>query len=174
MSIVIEKLETGNSDAVFVGLAEMLIDAIVGGASIGWTEPPTVESATTWWRHHIATPGLVAWIARDSRQRVVGTVSLFGASKLNSLHRAEVMKLIVHREARGQGVSRLLMDALEAHAAQNGRTLLVLDTETGSLAERLYQKWGWTTFGVVDDYVSDENGEYLQCSFMLKRLSIQK
>lgn len=171
MELVIDVIDSVTPNGVIAGLAEMLVDAVIGGASIGWTEPPTIGSATNWWRHHVATPGIVVWVARDSDSRVVGTVSLLGASKLNSLHRAEVMKLIVHREARGQGVSKKLMSALEAYASRHGRTLLVLDTETASLAETLYQKWGWTTFGIVDDYVSDEHGGFLPCSFMLKRLS---
>jgi len=35
---------------------------------------------------------------------------------------------------------------------QAGRTLLVLDTVTGSDAERLYTKSGWQRCGVIPDY----------------------
>ncbi|MEJ7840027.1 MAG: GNAT family N-acetyltransferase [Thermomicrobiales bacterium] len=158
---------------VLTDLANMLTDSVLGGASIGWTFPPLISEASAWWTHHIATPGIVVWIARDESGAVVGSVSLLPASKLNSQHRAEVMKLMVHRHVRGRGISRMLMAALETYAVEHARTLLVLDTETESLAEKLYQKWGWTTFGIVDDYVTNEQGRNLPCSFMLKRLSIQ-
>lgn len=172
MGVTIEVVGAELPTDVLTDLGDMLMDSVLGGASIGWIAPPSISEATAWWTHHIATPGIVVWIARDKSGAVVGSVSLLPASKLNSQHRAEVMKLMVHRRVRGRGISGKLMAALETYAVEHARTLLVLDTETGSLAEKLYQKWGWTTFGIVDDYVTNEQGRYLPCSFMLKRLTV--
>ena len=51
--------------------------------------------------------------------------------------------MLVHRDARRRGVGALLLQRLEAEARALGRTLLVLDTETGSDAEHLYSHMGW-------------------------------
>ncbi|XXY24598.1 hypothetical protein WMF15_30180 [Sorangium sp. So ce233] len=42
--------------------------------------------------------------------------------------------------------------AAEAAAREAGRTLLVLDTGTGSDAERLYTRLGWQRCGVIPGY----------------------
>ncbi|MFD6944576.1 hypothetical protein ACFWC8_16685, partial [Streptomyces roseolus] len=53
---------------------------------------------------------------------------------------------------------RRLLAAAEAHAAATGLTLLVLDTQTGSPAERLYRGAGWTAAGTVPEYAADPAG----------------
>ena len=72
------------------------------------------------------------------------------------------------------GVARQLrrrfMAALEEYAASNGLTLLVLDTETGSLAESLYTRWGWQTVGGIPDYAISPAGELGGTTIMYKRL----
>jgi hypothetical protein len=37
-------------------------------------------------------------------------------------------------------------------ARDSGKTLLVLDTVTGSDAERLYARLGWIRVGIIPDY----------------------
>ena len=44
------------------------------------------------------------------------------------------------------------MRAIESEACSAGRTLLVLDTVTGSDAERLYASLGWQRCGVIPNY----------------------
>jgi hypothetical protein len=44
------------------------------------------------------------------------------------------------------------MKQLETEARALGRTLLILDTETGSDAEHLYAHMGWVKVGVIPDY----------------------
>ena len=45
-----------------------------------------------------------------------------------------------------------MMRGAEQLAAECGRTLLVLDTATGSDAERLYARLGWQRVGVIPGY----------------------
>jgi GNAT superfamily N-acetyltransferase len=70
----------------------------------------------------------------------------------NQPHRADVAKMQVHRRARRRGLGEALMRAAEAAAREAGRTLLVLDTVTGSDAERLYARLGWQRCGVIPGY----------------------
>jgi hypothetical protein len=64
-----------------------------------------------------------------------------------------------------------LMRAAEEAALAAGRTVLVLDTVTGSEAERLYQRMGWTRVGVVPDYALWPDGRLCDTTFFYKRLS---
>ncbi|MGW3401566.1 GNAT family N-acetyltransferase [Streptomyces zhihengii] len=106
----------------------------------------------------------------NSGGRVIGTVQLRSETSPNGTHRAEVAKLLVHRDARGRGVARLLLTAAEECARDAGRTLLLLDTQTGSAAEHLYRSAGWTQVGTVPDYAADPAGVLRPTTFFRKTL----
>jgi GNAT superfamily N-acetyltransferase len=168
--VQIELIRAGDaSPAVINGLAEVLLDAVAGGASVGFLASLTEQQARAWWRGALQDPGLLTWVARDG-DRIVGTVGLVASSYPTGAHRAEVTKFLVHRDARGRGQARALMDALERTAAATGRSLLLLDTETGSHAESVYRRWGWQSYGIVDDHAAAPDGHLTPTTFMSKRL----
>jgi GNAT superfamily N-acetyltransferase len=166
---LIEQVREASAAATAAALAPVLIDTVASGASVGWIEPPALDEARRWWSALFADPDTVTWVARDG-DRALGTITLVRAAKRNGPHRAEVVKLMVHREARGRGIAPALMAALEGYAAANGLTLLVLDTETGSLAESLYARWGWHTVGGIPDYAVRPSGVLGGTTIMYKRL----
>jgi ribosomal protein S18 acetylase RimI-like enzyme len=141
-------------------LVALLQDAVAGGASIGFLPPLSDVEATAYW------DGIIADLASGTRVllvamrdgRVVGSVQLEPAGRANGAHRAEVQRLIVHRDARRQGLGRTLMDALEDHARTIGRTLLVLDTREGDPSEALYARCGYTRVGVIPRYARSATG----------------
>jgi ribosomal protein S18 acetylase RimI-like enzyme len=156
-------------------LAELLTDTVNGGASVGFLAPLGREEADAWWRgwtEAVAAGRLAVWAALDGADRVVGTVSLAFAfpGKPNSRHRAELVKLMVHREARGRGVGRRLLTVAEEAASAAGITLLHLDTETDSPAEHLYRSAGWTRAGVIPDYAADPGGVLRPTTLYYKRV----
>ncbi|MFF4055820.1 GNAT family N-acetyltransferase [Streptomyces sp. NPDC001668] len=153
-------------------LADLLVDTVDGGASIGFLAPMDRTAAVAWWRERgraVAAGHLAVWAAYDGH-RVVGTVSLAFPDKPNSRHRAELVKLMVHRDARGQGLGRRLLDTAEETARSAGITLLHLDTETDSPAERLYGSAGWIRAGVIPDYAADPAGVLRPTTLYYKRL----
>ena len=79
-------------------------------------------------------------------------------------------KLLVHRDARGLGCATALLTALEETAHTLGRHVLVLDTQTGSTAERLYRRRGWQLVGTVDNYAAMPDGRLAPTTFMTKHL----
>lgn len=141
-------------------LSALLADTVNGGASVGFLAPLTRAQALAWWEGRaadVAAGRLVVWAAYDG-ERVLGTVSLAFPDKANSRHRAELVKLMVHPDARGRGLGRRLLATAEDAAAAAGVTLLHLDTETGSPAEHLYRSTGWTPIGAIPDYAADPGG----------------
>jgi GNAT superfamily N-acetyltransferase len=84
---------------------------------------------------------------------------------------ADVSKLLVRRSARGQGVATRLLATVEADAAGLGRTLLVLDTETGSDAESLYARRGWRRVGSIDDFALTPDGALSGTTIFSKRVA---
>jgi GNAT superfamily N-acetyltransferase len=151
-------------------LAELLRDAVDGGASIGFLAPLRVAEAVAWWEGlapAVADERVIVWAARDEHE-ILGTVQLRLVDAPNGRHRAEIAKLIVHRAARGQGIGRELLAVAEKAAAEAGRTLLILDTQTGSPAEQLYRRAGWTPIGIVPDYAADPAGRLWPSTFFFK------
>ncbi|MFD5463061.1 GNAT family N-acetyltransferase [Kitasatospora sp. NPDC127059] len=156
------------------GLADLLLDAVADGASIGFLDDLDRTEAARWWLQYedaLAAGHRLSWIARDSGGRIVGTVSLVLGDKDNGRHRAEVVKLMVHRDARGQGLARRLLDTAERAAAAASATLLLLDTRTDSPAERLYHSAGWTPYGLVPGYAADPDGTLASSTFFYKTLA---
>ncbi|KUO10114.1 acetyltransferase [Streptomyces sp. DSM 15324] len=154
-------------------LAALLVDTVAGGASIGFLAPLDTAEALAWWRERAegADAGrLAVWAAYDA-DRVIGTVGLAFPDKPNSRHRAELVKLMVHRDARGKGLGRTLLATAERAARAAGVTLLHLDTETDSPAEHLYGTAGWTRAGVIPDYAADPAGALRPTTLYYKRLT---
>lgn len=144
---------------VLAGLVEVLRDAVDDGASVGFVRVPAARDAERWWRRYLS--GGWTWVAVEDVRgtaRVAGTVSLRVDQPENAPHRAELTKLLVHRDARGRGTASRLVAAAEAAAAAAGRTLLVLDTETGSPAEGMYERWGWRRAGTIEGYAASPAG----------------
>ncbi len=155
-------LDEGRLLDVAGGLADLLVDAVMDGASVGFLAPLDRTTATAWWKERerataVADGRLAVWAAHDGA-RIVGTVALAFPDKPNSGHRAELVKLMVHRDARGRGLGRSLLATVEEAATGAGVTLLHLDTETGSPAEHLYGSAGWTRAGVIPDYATSPDG----------------
>jgi ribosomal protein S18 acetylase RimI-like enzyme len=102
----------------------------------------------------------------------VGTVQLLLAMPDNGRHRAEVVKLMVHPDARRRGIARSLMQQVQQSALEQHRHLLVLDTLTGDTAEGMYRLLGFQLAGSIPQYALASNGSALDAtSYMYKLLS---
>ncbi|CAM5775167.1 N-acetyltransferase [Labrys miyagiensis] len=153
-------------------LADILIDCVEGGASVSFLLPISRETAEGFYARtalRVAEGSAVLFVAAVEGD-VVGTVQLCPVMIQNQPHRADVAKLLVHRRGRRRGVAEALMAALEAKARAEGRTLLSLDTTTGSPAERLYEKLGWQRLGVMPNHALMANGDPSDTTFFWKAL----
>lgn len=172
-SYSIERLNAAAFAAAVPDLAELLVDAVRGGASVGFLADLDLPTAAAWWRGRLAEveAGRLAVLAARDGERAIGTCQLIFASYPNGRHRAEVAKVLVHSSHRRRGLGQALMTALEDEARRSGRSLLILDTETGSPAERLYEKLGWTRFGIVPGHAYHPSGGRRPTSYFYKELA---
>ena len=154
-------------------LCEVLSDGVNGGASLGFMLPFSPADARNYWQGVVdsVAAGQTVLVVSEIDGRVVGTVQVGFASRPNQPHRGDLMKLIVHRSVRGRGVSRLLLQAVEAESARRGRSLLVLDTATGSEAEAIYPRFGWQRVGVIPDYALWPQGGFCGTTLFYKRIA---
>jgi GNAT superfamily N-acetyltransferase len=168
----IERLIPPASDADVRALAGLLLDAVESGSAVSFVVPLSRERAEGWWRKVLATsdPRAIFLVARDA-VGIVGTVQLQPAWAPNQPHRAEVVKLLVHRRARRAGLGRRLMLAVEHEARHAGFGLLTLDTKRGDAAERLYRQLGWTAVGTIPRYALDPDGTPHDAVFFYKDVS---
>lgn len=153
-------------------LAAVLVDCVEGGASVSFMLPIDRGRAAGFWRglaEDVAAGRRALLVAYDA-EGIAGTVQVILDKPENQPHRADVAKMLVHRRARGRGIGSALMRAAEDCARAAGRTLLVLDTATGSEAERLYAKLGWRQAGVIPDYALWPQGGPCSTSLYYRKL----
>ncbi len=153
-------------------LADVLIDCVEGGASVSFMLPLTRERAFAFWRgvaKAVAT-GERALIVAEDEHGICGTVQLILDLPDNQPHRADIVKMLVHRRARRRGLGAALMRAAEAAAIECGRTLLVLDAVTGGDAARLYERLGWVRVGDIPDYALYPDGRYCSTTYYYRKL----
>ncbi len=169
----IRLLDATEARAAIPDLCDVLVNCVEGGASVGFMQPYTREDAEPYWQgvaESVASGATLLFIA-ELEGRALGTVQIGAAQMPNQPHRADLKKLLVHRAARGKGLARLLMRAAEEEAARRGKTILVLDTATGSDAEAIYPRLGWERVGVIPDYALWPQGGFCASTFFYKRIA---
>jgi GNAT superfamily N-acetyltransferase len=133
-------------------LADVLRAVVYQGAGVSFVVPFSMEESRAFWAKKVL-PGIRAGTRRvlvaRLGDRIVGTVQVDLATPPNQPHRGEVLKLLVHPDARRRGIARRLMISLEDVARAERRSLLTLDTWTGGYAETLYRSLGYVAVGVI-------------------------
>jgi GNAT superfamily N-acetyltransferase len=170
--IAVRRLSADEVRESLGSLADVLFDCVEGGASVSFMDPFTRADAVAFFTEVLPeierrTRLLLAAYDGDA---LVGTVQMIHAHPPNQPHRGDIAKLLVRRSARGRGVAGRLMEQVEQAARAEGKTLLVLDTVTGSDAERLYTRLGWTKVGVIPDYALYPDGRPCDTTVFWKRV----
>jgi ribosomal protein S18 acetylase RimI-like enzyme len=170
--VVIERA-TPETIAELGGVVGALVrDAVEGGASIGFVTPLAEAELDRYLdgiRVDVERCSRIVLLARDGDD-VVGMVQLELATKANARHRAEVQKLIVHSQGRRRGLGTLLMTEIEGVAREQERTLLVLDTISGSEAEPFYRGLEYLEAGSIPNYAAMPWGELAPTTVFYKEL----
>ena len=170
--IAISSLVTADCEALVPDLVRLTVDAVDGGASLGWDVPLDPDDAARYWEQRIARfdgdeCALFAAFAGDD---LVGAVQRERGRFPATRHRAEVEKLIVLRSWRRRGIARALLDELEDDAFVRGIDVLLLETAPGEPAEALYRATGFELTGLVPNAGKSAGGDFEDAVFYYKLL----
>lgn len=171
--VVISEVQGGVlTPADLDALAETLMQSVALGASIGFILPFGFVQAQAFWQKLLPAfeRGEKRLLVARVAGKIAGTVQLVVDQPANGIHRGDVVKLMVHPDGRRKGLARKLMTAVEALAREEGKTLLVLDTVTGSPAQTLYENLGFTLSGTIPHYAMSTEGMLESTSVMYKVL----
>ena len=172
-AVTVRRVEPDAARTLAPALAAVLRDCVEGGASVSFMSPLPAAKAEAFWRgvaDDVGAGGRALLVAEDA-VGVLGTVQVIFAQPENQPHRADIAKMLVHRRSRRQGIGAALMRAAQEVAREEGKTLLVLDTATGSDAERLYRRLGWLQVGVVPGYALWPDGRPCATTYFYKELN---
>lgn len=153
------KVLTGEPRVIFA-LADLLVETVASGGSIGFMHPVELSTARAFWGTSLAAADRGARIVFGAYDGdvLIGTVTLLLDCPPNQPHRAEIAKMMTRVSRRGEGVARSLMEVAERVAIEKGRTLLNLDTAEDEGAAGFYEKMGFQKTGVIPDYALKPHG----------------
>ncbi len=165
-------LNAEQADSVRDELFHVLSGCVATGASIGFIST-VPEPMIAFWQGVISSlaAGEKKLLVARQQGKVVATVIVVLGMMPNGSHRAEIAKLLVHPSARRQGIARALLERAEDLARQADRSLLVLDTRSGDVAEQLYLAQGWQISGQIPAYALSTEGVLDATTVMYKFLT---
>jgi len=154
-------------------LADLLVDGVHHGASLGFLAPMSRHAALDYWEQVYASlgPRQALWIALESDDGPLqGCVQLTGCAQAH--HRGELRQLMVHSRSRGRGIATQLLNRAECTARDMGRTLLVLETPADSQAEAVFAHLDWQRAGEIPDFGACAEGRLHASAVYYKRLEL--
>ncbi|WP_210518723.1 GNAT family N-acetyltransferase [Hymenobacter terricola] len=178
MNAAISMLTASETQELLPQLIALLQDAVDSGASIGFMPPMAHAEAQQFWQDIVAAVEAgqrVLLVARHPQTKaVLATGQLVLVLNPNAPHRAEVAKVMVHSQARRQGLGEQIMRALEAKARELGRTTLVLDTRHGDVSEQLYLRLQYQLVGLIPEYFLNNDGKLHATALYYKLLATEE
>jgi acetyltransferase len=110
-------------------------------------------------------------LVAEQDEEILAMAQLVFSGATNAGHRAEVQRIGVAANARGRGIRRQLMVAVEETGRQSGVTLLWLTTHDGTDACVFYEAIGYTRMGTMPNYSRRPDGTLWPGAFYFKELS---
>jgi len=153
ISVAVEKLD-GFSGTDLEDLCEATEAAIEEGGGFGWVKKPPRETLEKYWRGFLLVPGRTLFVARLDGV-VAGSAQLIRPPRNNEAQAfsAQMMSAFVAPWARGHGLARGLLAAVEQAARRGGVAILNLDIrDTQKAAIQLYESAGYTRWGTHPAY----------------------
>ena len=135
-------------------LCEATDMAILDGGGFGWLKPPPRDRLETYWRGVLLVPERALFLARLDGT-ICGSAQLVRPPRNNEAQRyvATLQHSFVAPWARGHGLARMLVSAVEAAARAEHFRVLNLDVrETQTAAIRLYHALGYVHWGTHPRY----------------------
>lgn len=151
--ILVEEI-TNLSEQEMNDLCDATDDAIESGGGFGWIKLPARDILERYWNGVMVVPERHLFVGRVDGT-IGGTAQLIRTSANNEAQAfsAHVTTVFVAPWARGHGLARKMMEAIEEKAKKLGLTVLNLDVrDTQKTAIRLYEAMGYKKWGTHPFY----------------------
>jgi len=145
---------TGFSTRDMDELCDATETAIAAGGGFGWLKPPPRQTLEAYWTGVVLVPERTLFVARLD-DVICGSVQLVRPSRNNeaTAFAAQMTTFFIAPWARGHGLARALVLAVEDTARAEGFTRLNLDLrETQEAAIALYDSLGYARWGTNPNY----------------------
>lgn len=158
-------------------LADLLVDGVHHGASLGFLAPLSRYAALDFWNERLArlSANERLWIA-TSRDEIgaplLGAIELVLCEGADAHHRGELRRLMVHSQQRGLGLASQLVCRAECAALDAGRSLLTAQVPGGSQAEAVFAHLGWHCGGEIPDFSCCAEGRRHTGALYYRRLTL--
>jgi ribosomal protein S18 acetylase RimI-like enzyme len=152
-------------------LCEATDMSILDGGGFGWVSPPPRETLEAYWRGVLVVPERELFITRLDNQ-ICGSGQLVLPSQNSEAqrHALQMQSAFVAPWARGHGLARDLVLALEARARALRYQILNLDVRsTQTAAIRLYENLGYVRWGSHPAYAYVK-GQLVEGHYYFKNL----
>ena len=145
--------------------------AIEAGGGFGWLELPSRDILERYWRGVVTVPTRWLFVARLDGV-VCGTAQITLPSPNNEAqkHAVQLSTHFIVPWARGQGLSRMLLEKVEKDVSDEGFKVINLDVrETQDTAIKLYESHGFEECG-RHPYIADVKGQAVPGRYYAKIL----
>lgn len=157
---------------IAAGIISLVNLAIHDGGTLGFSnllEQQESEDLLESMRHRVnAGEAHVLIGTSESTPVMLAVLSLNGMH--NCRHRAEISKGIIHPQFRGRRLVMFGLQKIVERAEIFGISQLVLDVRENSRAHALWERMGFSTYGVLDDYARFD-GERFRGHFMVQSVA---
>lgn len=168
--ITVENI-TSLSHADLNDLCDATDAAIQGGGGFGWVKLPSREILERYWSGVMVMPARILFVARLDGM-ICGTCQLVKPPVNNEAQSFAVQLTtnFVAPWARGHGLAKMLVEAAEKYASEEGFSVVNLDVrETMDRAIKLYESMGYIRFG-THPYYAEVDGQVLKGYYYSKMI----
>ena len=137
-----------------VQVIELVDSTASDGGTLGFARPMTLMESDNFQAalHHKVGTGEVHALLGTYGGQLVFFCLLTQSVVPNCCHRAELTKGVVRPSHRGRNIIPRVFRKIVDRCAQLGVEQLVLDVRANSRAHDLWQRFGFESFGVLEDY----------------------
>jgi ribosomal protein S18 acetylase RimI-like enzyme len=135
-------------------LCDATDEAVRGGGGFGWIKVPARDIIERYWKGVLTMPARFLFVAKLDGV-ICGTAQLMTPPRNNEAQSFSVSLTanFIAPWARGHGLARMLLDAVEQKALAEGYSVINLDVrETQEAAISLYEKHGYIKIGTHPCY----------------------
>jgi ribosomal protein S18 acetylase RimI-like enzyme len=150
----------GDLDGHLDEVVRLVREVMAEGAALGWSGVPTVDQAAQWWAElgDEVAAGRGAVSAAYDGGELVGLGEWRRYALGPQRQNADLEKLLVRRDRRGQGLGAVLVEDLLSQARSAGVETVTLQCRGNNHgAIRLYRRLGFSEVGRLRDFVAADD-----------------